>query len=93
MSLKSFEIYEHSDKLAKALKGSLACSEHVKLPVDQLLLRQLGEVVLSERVPARHVRGDTDCAVAALRRGRHLIRSKQRVSAAEETVISCSRET
>lgn len=39
------------------MKGTLAGSEQVKLAVDQLLLRQLGEVVLSKRVPARHVRG------------------------------------
>lgn len=49
------------------LKRSLACSEHVKFPVEQLLLSQLGEVVLSKRVPARHVRGVAECNVAALR--------------------------
>lgn len=53
--------------MKKRVNGSLACSEHVELPVDQLLLGQLGEVVLSERVPARHVGGVTDCTVAALR--------------------------
>lgn len=41
----------------RASEGTLAGSEQVKLPVQQLLLRQLGEVVLSKRVPARHVGG------------------------------------
>lgn len=61
---------KHTNTITKSLKGSLTCSEHVKLAVDQLLLRQLGEVVLSKRVPARHVGGVTDCTVAALRRWR-----------------------
>lgn len=58
---------KHTNTITKSLKRSLTCSEHVKLAVDQLLLRQLGEVVLSKRVPARHVGGVTDCTVAALR--------------------------
>lgn len=60
-------------------------SEQVELAVDQLLLRQLGEVVLAEGVPAGHVGGVAAhrAVAAALSRRRHTLRRHQGVSAVQ----------
>lgn len=60
-------------------------SEQVELAVDQLFLRQLGEVVLAEGVPAGHVGGVAArrAVAAALSRRRHTLRRHQGGSAGE----------
>lgn len=60
-------------------------SEQVELAVNQLLLRQLGEVVLAEGIPAGHVRGVAACRAvqAALSWRRHTLRRHQGVSAVD----------
>lgn len=62
--------------------SSLACSKHGELAVDQLILGQFREVVLSERVPARHVGGVADGA-AALGGWSSTVCDQQGVSTAE----------